>query len=129
MKVVDINGVYQANNFHELETLLMRRCENGLNCFWLSHGDEEYPTLSLLVKDEVASLNYIPKEFDAGFVSVTSMPVLKKGETTTFSISKNAADDVVVSNESVLTFSAALRAVKEFFHSKALPELVEWLQL
>jgi hypothetical protein len=129
MKVVDINGVHEANNVHELETILKRRCGNGFNSFWLSHRDEEYPTLSLLVKDELASLTYLPKELDAGFSSIGRMPDLKEGGTITFSISKNRADDVVVSNDAVLPFSAALQAAKEFFHSKGLPQSVEWLQL
>src|SRR4051812_21221957 len=107
MRVVDINGIHEAGSLHELEAILMRRCESSFNSFWLSHKDE-YPTLSLLVKGDLASLNYIPKEFDAGFYcsSVGKMPDLKEGGTTTFSISKNRADDVVVSNDAVLPFSA-----------------------
>ena len=129
MKVVDINGLHEASNVHELETILMRRCDKGSNSFWLSHGDEEYPTLSLLVKDELASLNYIPKEFEAGYSSLGRMPELDERGTTCFSISKNPADDVFVSNDAVLPFSAALRAAKEFFYSKGLPQSIEWIQL
>jgi hypothetical protein len=129
MKVVDINGVHEASSVHELEGILMGRCGNGYNSFWLSHDGEEYPTLSLLVKGDLASLNFIPTEFDAGYSSVGKRLGLQAGETTTFSISTNRADDVVVLNDAVLPFSAALQAAKEFFHSKELPESVEWLKL
>jgi hypothetical protein len=82
-----------------------------------------------LVKDGLATLNFVPKEFDAGFSSVGGMPGLMPGESTTFAISKSRADDVVVLNDAVLPFSAALQAAKEFFVSKNLPASVEWLQL
>ena len=129
MKVVDINGVSEPTNIHELEIILIRRCGNGFNAFWLSHEGEEYPMLSLLVNDDLATLNYVPKECDAGFRSVGRMPDLAPGETTTFSISNNRADDVVVLNDAVLPFSVALQAAKEFFFSKDLPKAVEWLEL
>jgi hypothetical protein len=129
MKVVDINGVYEPTNIHELETILMKTCGNGFNSFWLSHEGEEYPTLSLLVKDNLATLNYLPKEYDAGFRSVGRVPGLKPGDTTTFSINTNRADDLIVQNDAVLPFSTALQAAKEFFFSKDLPRSVDWLQL
>lgn len=129
MNVADIKGVLTARTILELETLLMRRCANSFNSFWLSHCDEDYPKLSLLVKGDLATLNYFPKEFDAAFVSVGRMPELKVGETTTFSISTDRADDLIVLNDAVLPFSAALEAAKEFFHSGDLPKSVEWLQL
>ena len=129
MKVADINGVEQVNNVDDLQTVLARRCETGFNSFWLSHGDEEYPALSLMVKGELAALSYIPKEFDAGFSSVGTLPHLNAGETTTFSISKHRADDVDVSNDAELPFSVALQAAKDFFHSRDLPQSVEWLRL
>jgi hypothetical protein len=129
MKVTDINGIYEPTNLHELETILMRRHGSGYNSFWLSRGDEEYPTLSLLVKDGLATLNYVPEENDAGFRSGGNLADLKAGEMTTFSINSNRADDVVVLNDAVLPFSAALQAAKEFFASRALPQSIEWLRL
>jgi hypothetical protein len=129
MKVIDINGVEEVNNVDDLHTVLARRCEGGFNSYWLSHGEEEHPTLSLLVKGDLATLSYFPKEFDAGFRSVGALPHLNAGETTTFSISKYPADDVDVLNDAVLPFSVALEAAKDFFNSKDLPQSVEWLRL
>jgi len=129
MKVIYFDGVQEATSVDELETILKKEHGVGVNSFWLSHGSDAYPTLSLLVKGDLATLNYVPKEDDAGFASVGKVPELKPGETTTFSISNNRADDVVVLNDAVLPFSVALRAAKEFFFSKDLPRSVEWLRL
>jgi hypothetical protein len=129
MKVTHFNGTCQANDVHELETILMKRHGNGLNAFWLSHGGEEFPTLSVLVKGELAVLHYMPAENDAGFRSVGNRPGLKPGGTTTFSLSKHRADDVQELNDAVVIFTAALAAAKQFFFSKALPGSVEWLKL
>jgi hypothetical protein len=129
MKVIDFDGVHEATSVEELDTILKTRHGDGVNAFWLSHGTDAYPTLSLLVKGDLATLNYVPEEHDAGFRSVGKMPGLKLGETTTFSMSNNRADDVVLLNNAVLPFSAALKAAREFFLSKALPRSVEWMQL
>ena len=128
MKVIDLNGAHEAISVEELDTILKRRQGTGVNSFWLSHGIA-YPTLSLLVKGDLATLNYVPEEHDAGFRSVGKMPGLNAGETTTFAMSNNRADDVVVLNDAVLPFSAALKAAKEFFLSKDLPRSVEWTRL
>jgi hypothetical protein len=129
MKVVERNGVHKAMNVHELEAILMKRLGDGYNSFWLSHDDEEYPTLSVLVKGNLTTLYFMPKEFDAGLNSVGNMVELTPGETTTFSISNSLADDVVVLNDAVVPFSVALQAAKEFFSSKELPRSVKWLPL
>jgi hypothetical protein len=129
MTVVDIAGAHEVKNVRELEAVLMRRYKNDLNAFWLAHRNGEYPTLSLLVKEDLASLNYIPKEHVAGLRSVGNMPHLNSGETTRFSISNNSGDDLFVLNDAVLPFSAALRAAKEFFFSEDPPQSIEWLQL
>lgn len=129
MKVVANNRVHEVTNVDELEAILMRRHDNSASSFWLAHGVEEYPVLSLLVKDDLATLNFMPKEFDAGFASVGSKTALTPGDTTIFPISNNRADDVVVLNDAVLPFSIALQAAREFFFTKDLPKSLEWKQL
>ena len=128
MNVVDISGVSVVSDAEALETVLMKRSAEGSNSFWLSHEGHEYPMLSVLVKHDLATLNYLPKECDAGFRSVGGT-ALKPGETTAFSITRNRADDVAVLNDAVVPFSAALRAAEEFFLSGTLPESIEWLRL
>ncbi len=129
MKVIDFDGVHEARSVEELGTILKTRHADGVNSFWLSHGIEAYPALSVLVKGDLATLNYLPEENDAGFRSAGNMAQLKLEQTTTFSLSNNRADDVVVLNDSVLPFSTALRVAKEFFFSKDLPRSIEWMRL
>ena len=129
MKVVDFKSTHTAKGLRELETILMRRGRNGLNAFWLSHENQEYPTLSILVKGDLAALHYIPAESEAGFRSVGKMPGLEPRGTTSFSISENPADDVEELNDSVLPFSVALSVANEFFACNKLPVAVEWLEL
>src|SRR5258708_24352385 len=128
MRVYDFNGPYEANSIQDLETLLMRRDGHGANGFWLSHESALYPTLSLLVKDDLAYLHYVPKENEAGFRSVGKMASVLPGKMTTFFINKDG-DQITVLNDAVLPFSAALRAAKPFFFSTELPQSVQWLQL
>jgi hypothetical protein len=129
MKVVDFNSTHVAKGLRELETILLKRHGKGLNAFWLSHESQEYPTLSILVKGDLAALHYIPTEHEAGFRSVGKMPSLDPRGTTSFSISENAADDVEELNDAVLPFSVALSVAKDFFASNELPAGVEWLEL
>lgn len=129
MQVQDIEGSYEVNAPAELETVLRRRYKNNAHAFWLSHGAGRYPMLSLLVKGDLASLHFMPKEHEAGCRSVGRMSYLGQGETTRFSISKHSGDDVYVMNESLIPFSAAVDAAKEFLSSKELPQSVDWLWL
>jgi hypothetical protein len=129
LRIIAINISYEVTDIHELETVITKRCDNSFNSFWLSHQGEEYPTLAVLVKDDLATLNYMPKEFDAGYRSVGALPDLTPGATMRFSISGSSGDDVFVRNDAVLPFSVALQAAKEFFFSKDLPKSVEWFEL
>jgi hypothetical protein len=129
MQVADINGVHQAMDIAELESFLTARIEDRFNSFWLRHDDEEFPTLSILVRDNLTVLYYIPQEFEAGFRSVGSSQEVEAGGHTTFSISRNSGDDVVVTNDALIPFREALSAAKEFYCSSSLPGCVNWFGL
>lgn len=128
MRIADINGVYRADSIEELDAILMKRC-GDFNSFWLSHDDDAYPMLSLLVKNDLATLTYFPREFDAGFSSVGTVSELDREASTVFAISHNRADDLVVLNSAVLPFSTAVLVAREFFRAKDLPTAVEWREL
>jgi hypothetical protein len=129
MTIVDFKSTHVAKELRDLEAILLRRHERGLNAFWLSREGQEYPTLSILVNGNLAALHYIPTEHEAGYRSVGGMPGLEPGGTTSFSLSECPADDVGELNESVLSFSVALSVAKEFFASNELPTAIEWLDL
>ena len=128
MIVADLkNVVHHVASLSQLETTLGVRY-NGANCFWISHDDDQYPTLGILVKGDMAYLNYIPKEFDAGYRSV-GQPGRDSHDVVTFSISDYSADDLDILREAIVPWSTALAVAKDFFHSKELPNSVEWFQL
>lgn len=129
MQVQDIEGGYEVNSPLELELVLRRRDESGANSFWLSHAAGQYPMLSLLVKDDVAALHFMPIEREAGCRSAGKMTNLQRGESSRFSITKHSADDLYVINDSLIPFSDALVAAKEFLSSNELPQSVEWFWL
>jgi len=129
MKVVDFKRTYTATARSDFEGILSERYGTGVNAFWLSDDAREYPTLSILVKGDLAVLHYIPVENEAGFRSVGEIAGLDETGTTTFSISENAADDVIEPNAAVVPFSVALSVANEFFTSSRLPMALKWEEL
>jgi hypothetical protein len=114
----------------ELVAILRKRYGNNANSVWISHeGEGEYPTLALVVKGDLAHLNFFPKEYDAGFTSQGNISDGLEGTTTTSFFITERGEEIWVSNDAVLPFSLALQAVKEFFRTKELPRCVEWLKL
>ena len=65
--VVDFKSTHVARELRDLETILSRRYGDGRNAFWLSHENQKYPTLSILVNGDMAAIHYIPAEREAGF--------------------------------------------------------------
>lgn len=126
IKITDIHGAREASTLLDLETCLMQRCDDHFNSFWLSHDDQEYPALAVVVEGEIASLSYFPKESSPGFTSVGGMAGLEDGDVTMFSISKNLGDDIGVLNRTLIPFSAALHVATEFFCTKGLPLSIKW---
>ncbi|MFL5244889.1 MAG: hypothetical protein ACJ8FY_22535 [Gemmataceae bacterium] len=118
-----------VNTPADLRAILTESREDGANSFWLSHEGKNYPHLALLVKGELATVTYFPKDRDAGYVPVGNLAGLPTGEMTAFSVSQYKADDVFVVNDAVLPVSLAVKIAEEFFHSDALPTGLKWLHL
>jgi hypothetical protein len=108
--------------------VLTQRQVEGANEFWLSHGNQRYPAISLLVKDGLAALHFFRKEYDAGLRSAGNLADLESGATTTFCLTI-AGDEVEVLNDAVMPFAVALTVAREFLASNELPQSVEWLEL
>jgi hypothetical protein len=127
MRIFDFEGEIEAHSDAELEVILERRFGDGVNGFWLAH-EQEYPVISLLVNGSLATLVYFPEEFHPGFRSVGCLQELTPGEMTTFYLD-NPRQEQPMLNESVIHFSDALRAAKEFLHSESLPQSIKWSEL
>lgn len=129
MRVTDIAGVYQATAIAELERLLMLRIDECYNSFWISQDNTQYPTLSILVKNELATLHFMANEFEAGCRSMGGIEHPDTAGHSVFSISRDSGDDVTVTNDAIVPFADALSAAKEFFETGALPQCIKWLEL
>lgn len=129
MKITDLNGQYTASSLGEVEEILCRRLEANFNAFTLSCDSKEFPTLSLLVRDDIATLNYLEWPDSAGFIPTGNRANRCLSENTVFWISQYRADDVEIQNDAIVSFSAALDAAKEFFHSRDLPGCIQWSEI
>lgn len=128
MRIEDFEGAYEASDISELEMVLQKRYGPGVNGFWLSHDNEKYPSVSLLVRGDLACLHYFPADSHPGFLSVGSIQELKPDESTIFFLD-NPNQEQEIPNSSVISFYEAVEVAKGFFASKELPGSIEWLEL
>src|SRR6516165_8421738 len=86
MRIEDFNGVTcHASDIEQIDRILHKRYGEGVNDFWISLGNEKYPTIALQVNRDLASLHYFPREGHPGYVSVgdfKSLGLEPNGETT-----------------------------------------------
>ena len=127
MRVIDILGEKSVSTAEELESAITAK-QLSSNSFWLSDGDNDYPLLQILIKDDLASLFYFPTEQNSCYQSIGKNTQDPNGEIW-FSISKNRADDVTVSSDGIVDIPTAVRAAKEFLAVRSLPVSVDWLKL
>jgi hypothetical protein len=128
MKSQDNESELNVTNPRDIEAALSKRQASGRNSFWLSHGAELYPVINILVKRDVAYLEYFPSEGHPGFTSVgRSLDLMPGGHTAFFPDDTN--ETLQIMNEAVVPFSDALRAAQEFAISQALPKCIQWFEL
>jgi hypothetical protein len=112
----------------DIEAALCKRDGAGRNSFWLSHGDELYPVINILVNGDLAYLEYFPSEDHPGFISVGRSPNLSPGGYTSF-FPDDTNETLQIMNAAVVSFSDALKAAQEFANSGTLPKCIEWFEL
>ena len=128
MTIEDFDGACEVSDATELENSLNRRYSQEANSFWLTHAPSKSPSLAILVKGDLASLNYFPGGNSAGFRSVGEVKGLNPEEMSTVYLdSPNQEQEVL--NSSIVPFSDALKTAKEFLASKELPSTIEWFEL
>jgi hypothetical protein len=130
MRIEDFNGIiHHASDIEEIDNILRKRYGKGVNEFWISHGDERFPVISLQVSGRLACLHYIPRKRHAGFVSLGDLKSLglEPGGETTFYVGPTTP--IWALNEQVISFSDALKVVHEFSANPALPKSIRWFEL
>jgi hypothetical protein len=84
MRIQDYDSVRDVTEPADIAAALSKRHGDGINSFWLSHGAELYPAINIMVNGDLASVHYLPKDRDAGFVPIAEVSGLSPNETSTF---------------------------------------------
>ena len=132
MIVGDFDGNHSVQSVAQLELRLGARFKDDENGFGLTPDSSDYPVLHIYVRRDLAVIYYVPEDGQTGDVYVGGKMNLDPKEWTSFSITKHDAGETIdVLNESIVPFSEALEAAKEFFHSHAQerPRSIEWREL
>jgi hypothetical protein len=127
MRIEDYDSVCDATNPADIEAALSKRCDGGINAFWLTHGDKEFPTIGILVKGSLANVHYIPRDRDAGFVSVADVSGPSPAETCVFFV--RPTEKIWIRDDAVIPFSDALKVAHEFSISATIPKCIQWFKL
>ena len=128
LAIEDMEHVCHAVDADEVEEALNSRYEGEVNEFWLNHDDERFPALAIVVKGDLASLTYFPDGGHPGYKSMGGVDGLELGEFSAFSVNTPRERHLVL-NDSIVPFSTALKAAKEFLADRGLPRSVEWVEL
>lgn len=122
------SGATCVSSVDELIETLNRRFD-GANELWLSHDGAKHPALAILVQGGLACVHYFPSENHPGFLSQGAMTELSPSGVTVFFIGGTGQEPTEMPNTTVVRFSDALDAAKEFFLSEARPVSLKWLEL
>jgi hypothetical protein len=128
MSIRDFDGNHKALTDDDVNAVLSsrRRVDNAMvNSFWLSY-ETGFPCMSIMVRDDLATVWYAPQESHAGYVSATNLNMLQRGATTSFYFDKDRQD---VSNDVIIKWEDALETAKQFFRSSDLPNTIRWIEL
>jgi|SRR5215469_2721109 len=128
MKIEDFDSFDEFKTPLEIETALSKRDDAGMNSFWLSHGDELYPAINIMVNGDLAYLLYFPAERHPGYASVGNLPHLSRGGITNF-FHDPGGEPFDILNEAVVPFSEALKVAQAFGLSKEIPKCIPWSSL
>jgi hypothetical protein len=128
MRIQDYDSICNVTNPADIASAMSRRHRAARNAFWLSHGSELFPAISILVNGDLAYLHYFPKERHAGLASIGDLPGLKAEEFTKF-FPEQSNEPFDVMNEAVVPFSDALKVAHEFSISATMPKCIRWNSL
>ena len=128
VKIEDMGGTLYAATQSALREALSRRHGRGVNEFWLSHDDEKFPVLAILVREEIASVSYMSEAGMPGWKAVAPVPGLEQKGDTVFYVN-TPQESTLVANDFVVPFSIAEAVAEEFLSNPQLPSCVEWFEL
>jgi hypothetical protein len=127
MRIQDYHTTWDVTNPADIEAALKKRHGEGRNAFWLSHGNDKFSAINILVNGGLAYIHCFPERRHPGFASIGIVPGLKSGEESVFfqSCSNEPLD---IMNEQVVEFSDAMKVAQEFAVSAATPKCIRWFE-
>jgi hypothetical protein len=130
MKMQDMSGtIFDVSSEADVERILLKRYGEGVNAFLLYHEPQKNLWLSILVKEQLANLNYFPDEKDhPGYATIGNIPSLPADGYTVFFM-RSLKEEEPVPNDAIVPFVDALAAAKEFLVNTALAPSIEWFEL
>jgi hypothetical protein len=128
MIVFDFGGRHSVSSDREVDALLATRYGQALNEFWIYREAKKRPSIAIMANGDLALVHYFPRDDHPGFLSVGPAPGLDPDGGTMFALSP-LETPWPRPNRSVIPFSLALAAAKEFAKSPALPRCIEWFEL
>jgi hypothetical protein len=127
MEIKDYDNVFEITTEAELERVLSIRHGNGVNEFWLSPDDAEFPSMAILVNGEMSCVQYFLNKDHAGHISNGTNEQLSDDEYAMFYVN-SPTEELEICWYQVICFQAALVAAKEFFNGK-LRASIDWEEL
>jgi hypothetical protein len=124
--IEDYDTEYIVTKPEEIEAALSKRYPGGINSFWLYRGPEQFPSINVSVKGDLAYVHYFPREGHPGFASVGNADP-RSSETSIFFI--RPTEKIWVLNSTLVPFSDALKAAHEFAVSDTAPGCIQWNSL
>ncbi len=127
MRVEHFGGDAVVDSEDRLAEILEVRFEPGVNEFWLS-GTEDGPCLSILIRDDYASLHYFASRGDAGAVCQSDGSAGPAAGAVSFR-TNSPEEEIEVSAKLVVGVNTAKKAALEFFRSRHRPKSLTWVDL
>jgi hypothetical protein len=130
MKIQDMSStIFDVSTEADVGRVLLKRYGEGVNAFWLYHEPRKNPWLLILVKGQLANLNYFPdEEGHPGYATIGNIPSLPADGFTVFFMN-SPKEEEHVPNDAIVPFTDALAAAKEFLVSTDLPPSIKWFEL
>jgi hypothetical protein len=126
MVVYSFNGKEECKNINELLNVLKQRSKGNSNDFEL-RTDQEYPFLTILVKDELACVHFFLNEEDCGHYAYTDNKVLNE-DYIIFNIGSENSE-TKISKDLVISVEQAYIIAKDFYEKLEMSKKVKWFEL
>lgn len=125
MFVVDQFDKVICNNIEDIDKIIKRRNENGVNTIYMKPRESEpWPLMCILIKEDMAFINLCMQDLHQGYISLTNYSLdLDYSDKTIFYEGKRPVE---VQNIYVISINEVFDVVHEFYQTENIPKCIEW---